>query len=778
MKKSKVNGRCSGLAVFSGLCVALAFWLAANPALARDPKTGVVAGRIVDINGAPVALVSVTLKNRLYERTITVDGAFRFEKAPAGDYVLTASAPGFETVEREGVVVVPGQITEVDLSMNLSAIELSEVVAAPSQFSFLRRPVASRQYLDRDDIRNAPHLADDLYRVVNSAPGVSGNDISAAFNVRGGDYREVLVTLDGMELYEPFHVKDFTGVFSIVDPEIVGGLNLATGGYSAQYGNALSGVMTMESASPSQRKSSLGVSLGNLSYRTEGSFASGLGQYLFSARRGYLDILLGFTEDDEEEEEEDTSIAYWDSYGKAAYALGERHFLSGHFLLAGDRFEETENEDGEMGETDSNYDNYYLWANLDSAWSDALSSRTTLYWSAVETSRVAGSRGGEVDFDLSDKRDFTYFGLKQGWEYELSDRQLLRWGFDVKSVDGDYDYFGETRSDDPITRPAETLFDFATAPSGEEIAGYASWRLRASARLVADLSVRYDRQSFLDDSQTSPRLNLAYDMGAAGTLRFALGRYHQAQRIHELPVADGVFAFWPAERSDHWLLGYERRIGAGVDFRVEAYVKDVGRQNPRFENMLDSISMFPALENDRFRLDAVSARVRGIEASFKQNLGGRLSWLVNYAFSKAEDELENGDKVPRQWDQRHSLNASLNYRKSDRWNIGLAWTYHTGWRTTPFFLETDGEGIGLGDLYSEKFPAFHRLDLRANRRLFRRNGNGLDIYLDVSNLYNRKNVRGYDNIAVETGENGQPILTFEREEWLPILPTFGVNWTF
>jgi hypothetical protein len=107
---------------------------------------------------------------------------------------------------------------------------LSEVIVVPGYFGLLQPSLAAPNALSRDRLETIPQLGEDIYRAVSRLPGVSADRLSAKFNVRGGSGDELFVSLDGLELVEPFHLKDLGGSFSIVDIQSLGTAALTTGG--------------------------------------------------------------------------------------------------------------------------------------------------------------------------------------------------------------------------------------------------------------------------------------------------------------------------------------------------------------------------------------------------------------------------------------------------------------------------------------------------------------------------------------------------------------------
>lgn len=141
--------------------------------------------------------------------------------------------------------------------------------------------------------------------------------------------------------------------------------------------------------------------------------------------------------------------------------------------------------------------------------------------------------------------------------------------------------------------------------------------------------------------------------------------------------------------------------------------------------------------------------------------------------------------MPRRIDQPRALNLDLNLRAGRHWNVNLAWRWHTGWPTTAFdgeIVEDDEGDLDiepmLGPIHRERLPDYHRLDLRASREWALRRGH-LGFFLEIQNLYDRKNIAGFDvDLELQERTDGLVRIIKLEEPWGGILPSFGVTWEF
>ena len=99
-------------------------------------------------------------------------------------------------------------------------LPLEEITIVASRHA-LYSPISSDQFLDSEEIRLMPHMADDAFRAFHRLPGVAASDFQAPFNLRGGAVDEVKVQLNGIELVEPYHMRTLFNPLSVIDPGII-----------------------------------------------------------------------------------------------------------------------------------------------------------------------------------------------------------------------------------------------------------------------------------------------------------------------------------------------------------------------------------------------------------------------------------------------------------------------------------------------------------------------------------------------------------------------------
>ncbi len=749
-------------------------------------------GLVVDAEGGrPVAAADVVLTPGDRRGLTTGDGRFVLAGLTPGRYEVQVSALGFQAAT---VSVELGSSAEpVPIALERAPLELDEIVISPGSFGVLEvNPAASGVAVSREDIEAIPQLGDDAFRTLKRMPGVSTDDVSARLNVRGASDRDLVVRLDGIELYEPYHLRDVDGALGIVDVQSLGSVNLVTGGFPADYGGGMAGVFDMRTRTPppTGSRTTVSLSLSSLSYNGQGRFAGDRGQWLASLRRGFLQYVLSVSGVDD-----DLRPTYWDALGKVRYLLSDRHALSAEVLWAGDGLTwRNEDSDAAIG---SDWTNGYGWLTWEGDLTPRLRADATVSVGHMSRHRLgdvtdAGREAfSPVSAHIDDRASFDFAGVRQGWEADIAGALLLRAGWEYRASSGQYAYSSRAGYYDVdtdghiVVRPVAE--DHVLTPDGNELGAWTALRGRAPGGVTWEGGLRFDRQSLTGEHQLSPRLLMRWDLDGSTTLRGTWGRYGQAQELHELSIEDGEIRYSDAETADQVALGLERSFGAGVTARVEVYRRGVPRPRPVFVNLSRAVNPLYEVQADRRRLDPDRARARGLEVFVSREGTGRWSWSASYALASSEMRVEDA-WIPRTLDQRHTLGLFAAYRLGDRWQVSGTWQLHTGWPYTAQYLDlvVDEGGEGeptvelvrreFGPLNAQRLPPYHRLDVRVTRGFVVRRSR-LEVFLDVFNAYNRTNLRGYEWTLRKRGD----LYSVRREtgeEQLPILPTLGFRWVF
>jgi outer membrane cobalamin receptor len=760
-------------------------------AATRNTDACAVGGIVRDAEtGNPLAGVDVRLSAGAARTLTNAEGSFCFARVAAGRYTLEAGRFGFASARVEAIVVPGAAAEQLAITLVPRAIPLNDIVVTPGRFGIAHESVNRPETLKREQIETLPQLAEDIYRTVNRLPGIVSNEMTARFYVRGGDDKSMLVLLDGLELIEPFHLKDFDSPLSILDVAAIGGVDLTTGGFSAEYGNRLTGVFDLRSTSQlyTRPRTAIGLSLSNARIMSQGSFAGGNGLWLLSARRGYLDILLDLIG-----ESDNLDPRYYDALGKVIYQFSPKHRVSAHFLRAGDAAHlSDEVSRADTASLDGKYGSTYAWLNWHADFG-RLQATTHLSASALDWHRVGGFQGdsGRIclvcevrdDFGLRDVRELSVLSARQDWRASISERFALKWGFELKRGRATYDYFRWVARDSIAA--GQIILDqdtstIALRPAGTDFGVYIAQRIRPWQPLTLETGIRWDRQSHTDEDQFSVRVNLALALDAHTTLRAAWGRYAQPHALYQLQVQDGEQRFSPAERAVQIVAGLERQLGHGILARLEAYRRDESELRPRFRNLSNVIEPVAEVQSDRRLFEPETGRAQGIELLVQRHAAAS-SWSASYALARAYDVIA-GHRFNRQADQRHTLYLDYSIAPSPAWRLSASWQYHSGWPITPTTFRGEPLANGgvyivrdYGDHYADRLAAYHRMDLRATRSFALKRGR-LAVFLDIFNVYDHDNPQYYNyNFSYSQGRIDVARLI---EPLLPRLPTLGASWEF
>lgn len=656
------------------------------------------------------------------------------------------------------------------------------IVVTASSSGMLPDDPESRQFLGREEIDRGSRIGSDLYRSMRLLQGVAASDQSAAFNLRGGDRDEVLVVLDGLQIPHPFHLENFQGFSSIIDSEAIGSVEVLRGGFPVEYGDRMSGVLDLSTLTPvGSGRTAIGASFVNSGFLSDGAFGGGTGQWLVSARSWYPDALLDLVH----RGGEDINPAYHDALGKVQVQLEGGSVVSGHFLTADDEVDYA--PEGAGGRVRARNGARYAWLNLKSPWSPRLYSQTVISQARVQRGRhgsIVDPSEGSTRVD--DERSFVSYGLRQDWFFAASAHSLLKWGFEATRAGARYDYASaSTWVSPPLSggstgAPERALF---LRPSGRRYAAFAGERIHVLSPLTIELGARWEKQTYSGESHVDPRLNMIWALGARSALRASWGRLHQLQGPDELQVEDGAGGFSREQVAEHRVIGVEHAFGGGLRLQIEAYRKEMSNLRPRYENLFNPVEIFPESGQDRVRISPEGARAEGVELSLATDGARPFGWWAAYTLASVEDRID-GRMVPRGWDQRHTLNLGVSFRKADRWSISVTGLYHSGWPTTAVHAESTPNPDGsltilpvLGPRNAERYPSFHRLDLQVSRHIRLTRGS-LKVVLEVINLYGRDNVCCVEDLRFSPQPDGS--VRVERKEgfWLQQVPSLGLVWEF
>ncbi|MGD9994178.1 MAG: carboxypeptidase-like regulatory domain-containing protein [Salinivirgaceae bacterium] len=229
-------------------------------------QTSLVYGKVSDENGAPLELINVTIKGEPRGTATLTDGSYRLELKPNIPFTLVFSSISHKKVERE-LILKLGQKLEFNVTLKAETEELVQINIEDKQ---VRKSTLTR--LDPKIMSVIPEASGNFEAIIKTLPGVSSNnELSAQYSVRGGNFDENLVYVNGVEIYRPFLIRSGQQEgMSFINSDMVSSVLFSSGGFEAKYGDKLSSALDIRYKKPTEWGGAVSASLLGASLMLQG----------------------------------------------------------------------------------------------------------------------------------------------------------------------------------------------------------------------------------------------------------------------------------------------------------------------------------------------------------------------------------------------------------------------------------------------------------------------------------------------------------------------------
>ena len=253
-------------------------------------KDSYIYGKITDDNGSVLELVNIAVLGTSYGVSSNSKGQYELH-LPADTLLnVVYSFVGYQQETRK-IKLKTGEQRKVDVCLQSASTTLSDVVVSDRQINS-----ATITRLDAREISLIPSSsAGGVEDLVKTLPGVSStNELSSQYNVRGGNFDENLIYINGIEVYKPFLVGSGQQEgMSIINPSLVSNIDFSAGGFSAEYGDKLSSALDITYKKPTLPAASLSLSFLGAEAHAEGSLVKNKLSYLIGVRYKNNKYILG-----------------------------------------------------------------------------------------------------------------------------------------------------------------------------------------------------------------------------------------------------------------------------------------------------------------------------------------------------------------------------------------------------------------------------------------------------------------------------------------------------
>lgn len=704
---------------------------------------GAVSGTVTDA-GSLVPMQGVEVLVEGSERSAVTDenGAYRLRELPPGEYVLIFQSTGYEPLKKTVVVGEETLTVDADLSPTSEAFTLAEVAVTA------RKDVAdtAKQTVSKEEIMTLPGAGADAVRVLDSLPGVARNPVSAFATgpaIRGTSAEDSRYYVDGFDIPQLLH---FGGLLTVINSEWIESLDYYAGGYSVRFGNALGGIVEINTRAPDHEKFSGVADITNYSsfvlmeapFDKDGVWSGG-GAF----RRSFIDFILpAFIPEDQGSF---TVVPkFWDYQAAVSWRPNPANTVRLFAYGSSDAFglvNPNANEEQPTADQEFDFVAYFH--------------QPTLTWtftpSADFNNRLAFAYQNQW-LDIAVFKD-TRFGIGANVLHARDDVtwRPAKWNtlaVGVEAQAGTFDVIADVIRPPKEGDPSANLFNERSFRYDEQlqagvVEGYVEDTFKIADVVNLTPGVRATTGVF-DDGENSvtkgyvdPRFFTRVFATKRLTFKGSVGEYHQYPQADEMLPPFGTESVDP-ELAISYNAGAEYGFDGGYSLDVQGYYKQL-------DNL---VAPTGADAEEPYNNEGIGS-VYGAELLARKELTDRLYGWLAYTFSVSERRDQPGDD----WryfdqDQRHNVVVVASYRLGESWRVGGRFTYATGLPFTPiegalYNADTDSYvPLYSTEVNSERDEAIHQLDIRVDKAWVYTNWQ-LTTYLDLQNVYFQKQPVGY-----------------------------------
>lgn len=710
--------------------------------ISAQTLTQTVKGKIYDVetnSTLPGASVVISGTDPQMGTATNAEGFFRLESVPVGRYNIIVSFIGYLPFMAREVVVGSGKEVVLNIGLKESVEKLDEVTI--KAYSNKSKPINSMATLSarQVDMEEANRYAggfDDPARLVSSYAGVASAVGNNGIVIRGNSPKGLLWKMEGVQIPNPNHFADYIalggGALTALSSQTMATSDFFTGAFSAEYGNALSGVfdINMRTGNTEKREHVFQAGLVGIDFASEGPFKKGKrSSYLFNYRYSTLGLLVPILP------KEMGKLTYQDlsfkfnfptNFGTFSFwGIGAYDFQGNEALKDSTKWEK--NDDREEFKTKLTMGAVGL--NL----KKVIGTKTYLQSSLAAT---------ENSIDWTQKRYNDLFELQQKrkvndyqWKYTFSgfinhkfnSKHSNRTGFILDKLM--YDVLIKNAEDDENelqTYVSETnktnLLQF-----------YSQSNITPVDNLTINLGVHMQYFALTEKSTFEPRFGITWNLVPRQTVSFAYGLHSQTEKLQLYLIekqTDGSI-FKPNKKLDfskshHFVLGYEIRLNETLNFKIEPYYQHLFDIPVVPESHISTINLNDIWDFDKTLVNTGTGRNIGVDITFERYLNKGFYYLLTA--SLFDSKYKGGDGVER--NTMYNQNYVFNILGGKEWQVGpskrnlfsanVRFSYMGGTRIIPLNIEETFVQKQIvedfGRAYEQQLPDAPILSLAASYR--------------------------------------------------------------